>query len=69
MFKITGFRIGYMCPNCKYIRPEQNMKSYAVKWFEKNYGMSEIKCPTCKSHTLFKEWDFVKYPCIVEKEE
>lgn len=64
MVKINGFRIGYMCPMCAYIIPEQNIKSHSIKWLSKNEGMSEIQCPTCNSVSLLKEWKMVKYPCV-----
>ncbi|CAG7840017.1 hypothetical protein CLOHAE12215_01433 [Clostridium haemolyticum] len=64
MLKISGFKIGYKCPYCQYIRPQENMKDSATKWFEMNIWISEIKCPTCNGVTLFNEWEMVKYPCI-----
>lgn len=64
MIEIHYYKIGYLCPYCRYITPEQNIENHAIIWFKKNVGMSEIKCPICSNITLFKEWDMVKYPYV-----
>jgi DNA-directed RNA polymerase subunit RPC12/RpoP len=65
MIKINGFKVGYKCPYCQYIRPEENMERCAIVWIDGlRNGNSELKCPTCGGEEILNNWEMVMYPCV-----